>query len=393
MRTWTSPRTSLCRGGWSAKCTTRLYTDPQHTVIDGSAADHVVEITGGSMATLDALTLTNGQSDKGGGVYVSGSSPILNNVVVTANVVTPTTGWSYGAGVYVYNGTVTLMGCEISHNTGEGSEGCGGGGLAVAGWGTGAVIEATQIMSNSPSGSGQLHGGGMWLDPGTEVTFEGTENLIAYNEATYAGGVYMWGNTDLQGVVLLGNHASHTGGGIVVSSYYSGGKIANNYLLYNKADVDAASLLTLDLDMEIANNTIVGDFYGSGAGVHVYPGGSGALELTNNIVVNHTVGIEKESAASVTLVNNDVWGNTTNYVGLSLGSGDISADPEFVDPDNDDYHLVADSPCVNAGEYIDWLFFDYDGDRRTGRLLDIGADEYGSDQLSFVPAALKRYTP
>jgi hypothetical protein len=39
------------------------------------------------------------------------------------------------------------------------------------------------------------------------------------------------------------------------------------------------------------------------------------------------------------------------------------------------------------------LFFDYGGDRRTGTLLDIVADEYGSDYLLFVPAALKMHTP
>ncbi|HUW12119.1 MAG TPA: hypothetical protein VM537_20495, partial [Anaerolineae bacterium] len=107
----------------------------------------------------------------------------------------------------------------------------------------------------------------------------------------------------------------------------------------------------------------------------------------------HTIGIRRNDSASVTLSHNDVWGNTTNYSGLSAGSGDINADPEFVDPDNGDYHLAADSPCVNAGTYVEGLPLDYDGDWRTGTLLDIGADEYGSDYLLFVPAALKMYTP
>ena len=261
------------------------------------------------------------------------------------------------------------------------------------GWGTGAVIEATQIMSNSPSGSGNLHAGGMWLDAGTEVTFEGTENLIAYNEATYGGGVYMWGNTDLEGIMIRDNHASYSGGGISISQGYSGARIANNYILGNTADTYAGSVFTVHASMEMANNTIVGDLSGSGAGIYIDAGGAGGLRLTNNIMVNHTVGIEKGTGASVTLANNDVWGNTTDYVGLSPGSGDISVDPEFVDPDNGDYHLAADSPCINAGAYVEGLLLDYDRDRRTGTWLDTGADEYGGDHLSFVPAALKRYTP
>ncbi len=70
------------------------------------------------------------------------------------------------------------------------------------------------------------------------------------------------------------------------------------------------------------------------------------------------------------------------------GRGDFSADPEFVDPDNDDYHLTLDSPCVNAGAYLEGLPFDYDGDRRTGTLLDIGADEYPMEPV-FVPLVLR----
>ena len=91
-------------GGWNKGCGVRTHTDPQYTIIDGGAADHVVEITGGSTATLDGLTLTNGHAQKGGGLYVSGASPTLDNVVVTGNVISPTGStspeWAYGAGVY-----------------------------------------------------------------------------------------------------------------------------------------------------------------------------------------------------------------------------------------------------------------------------------------------------
>jgi hypothetical protein len=308
--------------------------------------------------------------------------------VVTGNAITATTGWTYGAGVYIYGGNLTLTRCEITYNTAAGSEGCGGAGVALDGWDASATIEWTEIMSNSVAGSSGLRGGGMWLDAGAEVTFEGTRNLIAHNEATYGGGVYTWGNTDLQGVVIRDNHGSYSGGGIVVSQGYSGGRIANNYILHNTADTYGDSIFTVHASMDIANNTIVGDPSGSGAGIYVNAGGAGGLKLTNNIVTGHTIGILKETGASVTLAGNDVWDNDTNYSGLTAGSGDISADPEFVDPDNGDYHLAAGSPCINAGTTVDGLYFDYEGDRRTGTLLDIGADEYGSDYLSFAPLAL-----
>ncbi len=200
----------------------------------------------------------------------------------------------------------------------------------------------------------------------------------------------MYGNVDLEGVVILENHALHSGGGIVLSAGYDGGRIANNYLVRNSADVVDTSVHAGDNSVEIANNTIVGD--SSGTGIYVSDNASGMLKLTNNIVVNHTTGIEKVTSASVTLANNDVWGNTTNYFNVSPGSGDISVDPDFVDPGNDDHHLDADSQCIDSGTTVDELYFDYDGDRRTGALLDIGADEIQTDAF-FIPLTVRRYTP
>ncbi|ODS39475.1 MAG: hypothetical protein A7315_10990 [Candidatus Altiarchaeales archaeon WOR_SM1_79] len=47
---------------------------------------------------------------------------------------------------------------------------------------------------------------------------------------------------------------------------------------------------------------------------------------------------------------NDIWGFDNNYVGCEPGTGDISEDPKFVDPDNNNYHLQSNSPCIDAGD-------------------------------------------
>ena len=232
-------------GGWFKGCTVRMYTDPQYTIIDGSAADHVVEITGGSTTTLDGLTLRNGHAQKGGGVYVSGASAALNYVVVTENVISPTgstfTEWAYGGGVYVYEGTITLTDCDITYNTShpDASEVCLGGGLALESEALDpaiAVIEGTRTMSNTDPSPfmDHLRGGGLYLDPQSQVTFEGADNLIAYNEAYAGGGVYMYGDVDLEGVLILDNYALSGGGGIAIISGFSGGRVANNYLVHKQ---------------------------------------------------------------------------------------------------------------------------------------------------------------
>ena len=250
-------------------------------------------------------------------------------------------------------------------------------------------------MSNTNPSNSALHGGGLFLDGGgVQATFEGNDNIVAYNEAQAGGGVYMYGDVDLEGLLILENYASIHGGGIFVGSgsTYVGGTIANNYLVGNTAAQHGPSVFTFDTSMRIANNTIVGTFYGSLAGIDINDAGTGTLQVINNIVVNHTIGIRAENNSLVTLSHNDVWNNTTNYFNIAPGSSDISVDPEFVNPGNDNYHLDSDSPCIDAGAYVEGLYFDYDGDRRTGRLLDIGADEQQTDPF-FIPLAVRTYNP
>ncbi len=225
---------------------------------------------------------------------MSGASPTSDNVVVSGNVISTTLAtYPQGGGVYVGNGSITLKDCDIMYNTAyEGAASLAQGGGLVLGGGAHAVFDATRIMSNVNASGTDLYGGGMLLGADTQVTFEGTDNLIAYNEALHGAGVYMWGNVDLEGALIAHNHAANWGGGIFVGSGYSGGRIANNYLVGNNSDSNkGASILVGHSDMEIANNTIVGDLAGSGAAIDITSSSSGDLKLTNNIVVSHTIGI------------------------------------------------------------------------------------------------------
>ncbi len=68
------------------------------------------------------------------------------------------------------------------------------------------------------------------------------------------------------------------------------------------------------------------------------------------------------------------------------GMGNISLNPQFADPKNGNFHLQADSPCIDAGCLIEYLTTDYEGDtrgydgtsepRHDGSDYDIGAEEY-----------------
>jgi hypothetical protein len=109
----------------------------------------------------------------------------------------------------------------------------------------------------------------------------------------------------------------------------------------------------------IINNTFDGNqrgFYAIG----------GVTIAKNNIVTNSAeygvFGVFDD------LSYNNVWNNNPNYSGgATAGTGELSADPLFVDPTQDDYTLRPDSPCIDAGD-SDPSFNDPDGTRN-----DIGA--------------------
>ena len=87
---------------------------------------------------------------------------------------------------------------------------------------------------------------------------------------------------------------------------------------------------------------------------------------------------------TATLFHNDVWGNSmANYSGVPPGTNDISADPLFVNPANNDYHLRGSSPAVDAGTNEGAPPTDFEDDPRPldGNLdgvdvVDMGADEF-----------------
>ncbi len=83
----------------------------------------------------------------------------------------------------------------------------------------------------------------------------------------------------------------------------------------------------------------------------------------------------------------------SNVHGGWSGSGNIDADPLFVDPDNGDYRLSAGSPCIDAGDNTavpEGIRRDLDGNPRfvngttsfqlaSGPIVDMGAYEYQPD--------------
>jgi serine protease len=100
----------------------------------------------------------------------------------------------------------------------------------------------------------------------------------------------------------------------------------------------------------VANNTIVGNR----VGVFIDLFGSPAAHLyANNIIVGNEVGLEIEgSGDELPWENNLVFGNTTNYTGITDQTGlngNISVNPRFVSLAKLNFQLRRASPAIDAG--------------------------------------------
>ena len=71
--------------------------------------------------------------------------------------------------------------------------------------------------------------------------------------------------------------------------------------------------------------------------------------IANNILANNGTGIENTNAATYSITNNILWGNSTDYKNVTPGGDNLSSDPKFWDVANNNYHILPDSPGIDAG--------------------------------------------
>lgn len=195
------------------------------------------------------------------------------------------------------------------------------------------------------------------------------------------GGVHCGSSSPtIRNNIITGNTATTTGGGI----YCGGGspKISNNVIVSNNGQY-GGGIYCYNSNALILNNTLVSNTATYAGGIYC---DNSSPTIGNNIIVLGSSGIYSNGGAPA-LRNNNVYGNTAyNYSGLSAGTEDISVDPLFVNGAGGDFHLRANSQCVNAGynSWVDAGAVDMDGETRVhGTYVDIGVDE--------VPHALVIY--
>jgi putative cofactor-binding repeat protein len=298
-----------------------------------------------------------------------------------------------GGAIYVQNCSPTIAHNELrycySHNSNSNGTGAG-----ITTETSDALIEDNYVHDNQADS-----GGGICItEYGSPVI---RRNLLAYNTGYYAGGGMYFGarsSPTVENNLILHNSAAGWGGGGINSwtsyIYYSTyPTIRNNVIAWNTGPSGGSASggggLYCRYDRAVlSGNTIANNQAGQGGGIYALNYYAQAPLVSNGILWGNTA---TQGAQIYLYPQSGGSGIEVSYTDVQdgwAGTGNIAADPLFVAPASDDYHLQPGSPCTDAGDLAFQALpgeSDIDGQRRIWdgngdgqSRVDMGADEYGS---------------
>jgi parallel beta-helix repeat protein len=411
------------RGGYTTTNWTTSDPDANPTTLDAQGGGRVLYITGNISPTIEGLRITGGDTaglgGSGGGVYIRNATATLRDNTIFANVggggvfldfsaaaISHNTVISNtGGGLFLWESdNATLTGNTISYNSGTGITLFGdnvlisgntisfnisadwAGGVSLGG--DNVTLIGNTISSNTAAGDA----GGVWLADGDGIKLIG--NTITFNTAGGGGGIHHPGTNSvyISGNIIANNTAG-MGGGLVLNGET---QLINNLIVDNQATICCGSGLHIaGSSPRLLHNTIARNTGAGGIGLSVLSNSS--VIMTDNILVDQTVGINVQTGSTATLEatlwGSGAWANGTDWTGGgTIGTTvNLWGDPDFVDPDTGDYHIGPNSAAIDQG--VDaGVTNDIDFHPRPYQAPDIGADEYwppGALKFVYLPIVLR----
>ncbi|HOY07590.1 MAG TPA: right-handed parallel beta-helix repeat-containing protein [Saprospiraceae bacterium] len=236
-------------------------------------------------------------------------------------------------------------------------------GVYVKGGGRNCIIEQNRIEN---CGEGGIYLGfytdAEWFDTDFNPQyFENVNGLVLNNLIvnTQHAGIGLWGAKDAQ---------------VYNNTVINGGQAEHAALFFNTTDVwidDNNSARVGSQNVHIQNNIFV---QAAGQDLAMVRVRENALPGSTNVVDNN---FYYDPNGAVFLDDNLDWQEWTLAQWNAHTFRDLhsfTADPKL----NDSFHLLADSPCIDAGANLAGVDHDLDGQLRSDGANDIGADEFGA---------------
>ena len=277
-----------------------VYLNLNGYTITGTGKDSVITVSGGTLILCDSSeeesgVITGGKASYGGGIDVSNGTLTMYGGTISGNTasingggvrvhdgtfsmyggtISGNTASSYGGGVRVYNSTFTMNGGTVSDNSA-----IDGGGVSVS---TGEfTMNDGDISDNAASGNG----GGVYVYNSSTFTMAG--GTISGNTASsHGGGVCVDSGTfTMTGGTISDNTASYGGGVHIVSGVVytmTGGAISDNTATINAGGISVSGTFNMN-GGTISGNTA------SKAGDGMRVNSTGTLNMTDGTITDNSV--------------------------------------------------------------------------------------------------------
>jgi len=377
--------------------------------IDSAAADRVLRHTGTGTLHLRGLGLAQGYATTAGGCVASAGNLDLDHVDVTGCMVrndfdqTILRGGGLRADGNIVLANGRIQGCSVYSATGSAL----GGGAYAAGslYLLHSTVSGNSATTMAPTGT-LLPGGTAYAGAfggGTESygelalvdsTLSSNQALAPNNDGrdqANGGGAHVaHDSVMLFGSTVDGNHADHTGGGIMAVHFGDSiTVITNSTISGNSAGRDAGGLFTQPW-LTLANSTIAFNRAGGTRGGGVLTGFDQATTLSSSIISGNTAGGE---AVDLSLGSHaQVSGSHNLIVAGGYEFADTIHASARLGPLRDNggetrtHALQSGSPAIDAGSSPAALASDQRGDphaRVIGPATDIGAFELDTAETIF----------